>query len=467
MSYGYTTLAALTAALLQRLQDSGGVYTTVAEAQLYLIEALRVLNCQTAGQNIDYEFSFNTGDTWKSLNISASPRQRTITDTQIYQEMQYHLLEPASGGTWTGTNQFNITNLSNALQFRRDELLQASGANPINITTINSPTMGVTTTLPDTVLDLRRVRWIAIDSSATTSSNSSGPNAPYALCREDIVSVDAYGDQLSLEPGAPDSWLITSTAPLTFNISCTPNVPGQWDLIAIESGASLNPPTATVLGLPNDWCWVAKYGALADALSNSPEATDQLRAKYCRTRYERGMKAMMSLPWLIDASIASQPVDTPSVEEMDSYEQNWENIHSANDPQIVVGGVDLIAVAPFNTSSTGFGQGYFGGGAGTPISAVLTLVGNAPITDPIQLPRDGVDAILAYAQHIAMLKAGGKLFTDTLPLYEQFEKYCRSQNRRYEALGIFRKEMIMEGNRGVEFDPRFSPEPKKEEKKNG
>jgi hypothetical protein len=79
-------------------------------------------------------------------------------------------------------------------------------------------------------------------------------------------------------------------------------------------------------------------------------------------------------------------------------------------------------------------------------------------SDPIQLSRDGVDAILAYAQHIAMFKLGGKDFFDTMPLFEQFEAYARTKNRQYAALGIFRPDVIDQGNRGEERDPRFQRE---------
>lgn len=437
MPYTYLTLAQLQSALLQRLQDTSASMTTPAEATIYITEALRVLNANTGIWNAELQFDFNPGDGWKSLNFTDSPRQRTITDTQLYTEMEYMLMEPPTGGVWTGTNQFNITNLSNAIQYRLNEALLLSGANTVNIVTLNSPTSAVTTLLPDTVLDLRRVRWIPAPPST---------ESPYALWREDVVSANAYGDQLSLEPGPPESWMITANTPLSFDCSCTPNVPGTWDLLAIESGVTLTPPTSTLIGLPDDWTWVIKYGALADALSNSPEAFDQLRAKYCEDRYYRGLKAMHELPWLVDASVASLPVDTPSFEEADAYAQNWELTWPASDPQIVVGGMDFVALAPFPTTSI--------------VSSVLTVVGNAPISDPIQLSRDGVDAVLAYAQHIAMFKLGGRDFASTFPLYKQFEDYCRMVNGRYAQLGIFRPEMILEGNRSNDLDPRFAPEMK-------
>ena len=193
------------------------------------------------------------------------------------------------------------------------------------------------------------------------------------------------------------------------------------------------------------------YGALADVLSNAPEGRDAARAKYCLQRYEQGKKAMTKLPWLISALVNGVSVDTPGFIEIDTQEQNWEQVHPADDPQIVVGGIDFIAIAPFATD----GQ----------ITSVLTVIGNAPVpvndSDQIQISRDGVDAVLNYAQHIASFKMGGKDFALTVPLFEQFEAYCRMKNSQYAALGIFRPDMLLEGNRNDIIDPRFEAEKRK------
>lgn len=435
-SYAYLTFGALKAELLSRLQDSTAQYTSDAEAGIYLTEALRALNAQTFAWNADYQFDFNSGDTWKPLNVTGSPRQRTVTDTDLYIQMEYMLLEPASGGTWTGTTQFNIGILSAALQYRRDELLLQSAASPINLLQ-ESPVLSTRTFLPDSTLDLFRVRWIQSDSSAM----------PYALGREDVNTTNAFGPLLNIRPGPPDSWMITANPPLTFDVSCPPNQPGVWDMITSFAGVPFAPPAATVISLPDDWTWVAMYGALADVLANSPEGRDSARAKYCVQRYEQGRNAMLKLPWLIEASVAAIPVDTPSYKEMDSWLQNWEQRQEIDDPQIVVGGIDLVALAPFVPVN------------GATVSSVLTVVGNAPIpasdSDYVELSRDGVDAILNYAQHVASFKMGGRDFALTLPLYAQFEAYCRQKNAQYAALGIFRPELLLEGNRADQVDPRF------------
>ena len=44
-----------------------------------------------------------------------------------------------------------------------------------------------------------------------------------------------------------------------------------------------------------------------------------------------------------------------------------------------------------------------------------------------------------------------------MPLYEQFEAYCRLKNAQYAARGISQPELLMEGNRADAVDPRFTP----------
>ena len=108
------TRAQLRAALMQRLQDTGNVNIPVAEADIYITEALRVTCAQTQAPGIvDFVFDFLPGSTWNTLNFAGSPRERTVTDTDIYSQVEAMLMEPMSGGTWTGTNQFNITQLAN------------------------------------------------------------------------------------------------------------------------------------------------------------------------------------------------------------------------------------------------------------------------------------------------------------------------------------------------------------------
>lgn len=444
MPYAYLTLAQFRGELLQRLQDSAGVYTLPVEANLYIAEGLRLLNAQTAVWAQDFTFTFPQGSSWLSLNYTGSPRERTVTDSDLYMQMEAMLLEPMTGSVWTGTSQYNIGILSAALQYRRDELLLQSAANTVNIFG-EAPLSSVRSSLPDSTLDLLRVRYIPQDGTM-----------PYVLGREDAGTLDAFEPQGGITPSDPYSWKITDNPPLTFDLSNPPNQPATLDMLASFSGEPFVPPTPALVGLPDDWTWVALYGALADVLSNSPEGRDAERAKYCLQRYEQGRKAMLKMPWLLDASVAGISVDTPSFEEMDSFAQDWEQLWNPGDPTVVVGGVDLVALAPNPTFDL------------PSVQSVLTVVANAPIPvldgDYIQLSRDGVDALLNYCQHLCMFKAGGKDFALTVPLFDEFEAYSRKKNSQYAALGIFRPGILMEGNRGELLDPRFEKEPARGQK---
>jgi hypothetical protein len=50
---------------------------------------------------------------------------------------------------------------------------------------------------------------------------------------------------------------------------------------------------------------------------------------------------------------------------------------------------------------------------------------------------------------------GGANFALTMPLFEQFEAYCRMKSAQYAALGMSRVQLLMEGNRQDFNDPEF------------
>src|SRR5271154_3798726 len=112
-AYQWLTWLQAQQALAARLADPSNVFWTIPENKLYLTEALRTWNALTEIWNIDFAFTANPSTAWFNISIlPGSPRLRTVTDTDLYNLMEYHLLEPASGGTWTGTTQFSIADLS-------------------------------------------------------------------------------------------------------------------------------------------------------------------------------------------------------------------------------------------------------------------------------------------------------------------------------------------------------------------
>ena len=418
--FSWITLQQAITALQGRLQNT--TFWTMAELQIYLSEALRLWTSLTETWNADFAFAAS-GSTWNNLGtITGSPRLRTVTDAYLYTQMQYMLLEPPTGaGTWAGTKQFDLASMQYALQKRRDEVIQASGCNLVNLPPLPLTPNQRRTILPDTVLEPRRLRFVPAQ------------GLPNTLTREDTQAFQYFEPSYLQTVQTPASWSVPSEPPLAFDVDTAPNVPGTYDMIALQSGPTFAPPAATLLGVPDDWSWLPMYGALADLLGSESERTDHERAAYCLRRFQDGMAIMRNSNWLVQANVNGVPVDTPSLFEHDSYSIEWQNDANAW-PAVVQAGMDLVAACPGTAQSVG-----------------LTLVGNAPIPvlpgDFIQCSRDVFDVLLSYAQRLASFKEGGFEFASTEVLEKDFYRSAKETNKRLMSLGIFTDELHSAGKR--------------------
>lgn len=434
--YTWITYLAARQALAARLADPAKVFWSDTELGLYLIEALRAYNALCEVWNADFIFTATSAATWYNFSTQAnSPRIRTLHDSDLYTIMQYHLLEPPTGaGPWTGTSQFSLADLQGALQRRRDEMIQVAACNLTQLPALASTPNIRRTQFPDTVLEPVRVRFV--------------PAAPYGspvtLNREDTLAFDAFQPQHLQTPQLPAGWSVISGPPLAMDTNTAPNVPGSFDVIALQSGPTFAPPAQTLLGIPDDWAWVAKFGALADLLSRDSEATDHPRAAYCLKRYTDGLKAMRQSNWLLTATIGGVPVDTPSLRELDAFLPEWQDNATAG-PGLVTAGMDFVAPYPVATGSQNVG-----------VSAIL--VGNAPVPvldgDFVQCSRDSFDSILSYAQVLASFKMGGSEFASTKDLEKEFFMAAIEQNKRLSKLGLFSDVLHAGGKRQNIYQPR-------------
>jgi hypothetical protein len=396
--------------------DPSSNFWSDAELGLYLAEALRVWYSLTEQWNTSFSFLSNSSQTWYDLStLSGSPRLRTLTDAYLYTLMQYHLLEPPTGaGTWTGTSQFSLADLQNALQRRRDEVIQVSGCNLTQLPEIQSALYNRRVYFPDSTLEPRRARFIP-DSTA----------GPITLCREDTLQFDAFEPSYAQTIAWPSAWSVITEPPLGMDVDTAPPATGNYDVIALQSGPTFAPPAATLLGVPDDWAWVAKWGALADLLNRDSEATDRFRGDYAMKRYQSGLKAMVASNWLLSATVNGLPVDTPALKEMDAFSPEWEE-NAAAWSTLIQAGMDFVAPCP----------------VGIVQSVAMILVGDAPVPvldgDYVQVSRDVFDVILDYAQTLASFKMGGAEFAATKDLENNFMAAAIQTNKRLANMGLFR-----------------------------
>jgi len=475
-------IAQLAARLAISFSGPNTPFWTQSELQLYIFRAIQQYNCYTNFWKT--EFIYNPTELWNSLgSLSGSPRQRTATDADSYTLLQYYLLEnPTGAGTWAGTTQFALSDLVNSLQSRRNEMLQISAANNVLLQNIPSTPNVRRVYLPDTVLDVPRVRYLALQTSPTgtgsigsnsiivsdsanitsgllvsgtgvaswaTVSSVNGttiilslPNtgavsgvinfySPTTLYRDDTVALEWYDSPLyQLPSGTPQTFQLSSEPPLSFDVDVGPNQAAVYEAVTLQSGATFNPPSATLLGIPNDYAWALEFGAMADLLGREPEATDDERAQYCLKRYQDGLKLLIKTPWIMLGSVNGIACSVDSLEETDRYSVGWDLNPTNFGPVLVTAGIDFLA-APVG-SSIG-----------------ITCLGNSPLLDStntyIQVSRDSWDQILNESQFLASFKQGGAEFLAAMELEKQFIMFCSAENSRLKSTGAFADILLQRG----------------------
>ena len=490
-------IAQLGARLTAPLTDPPTSLWSATEGKNYIFRALQIFNVLTNTWRTD--FTFNSPNLWNSLgSLAGSPRLRTATDAQSYTMLEYYLLEPpTAGGTWTGTNQFVLSDLQNALQSRRNEMLQISGCNDVLLQNIPLTPNTRRTFLPDTALDCIRVRYLALQTSPTatgtsgtssitvssstnitagqlvsgtgiapwaTASSINGttvtlslPNtgavsgvinffAPTTLYRDDTVSLEWYESPLyQLPSGTPQTFQLSSEPPLSFDVDITPNQPGVYEAIISQSGTPFAPPAATLLGIPNDFAYLLEYAALSDLLGRESEAKDTQRSAYFAKRYLDGLKIIANTPWIMLGSVNGVACSVDSLKETDLYSYNWDSDPSNFGPVIVTGGMDFFA-SPVN-SSVG-----------------ITCLANAPLLDSsgvyLQVSRDQWDQILNEAQFLASVKLGGAEFMAATELDKQFILFCSGENSRIKSTGAFSDVIDQRGQAQDRVQERYSSKDK-------
>lgn len=431
-TYSWWSISQAVSALQGRLQNS--TFWSVPELKLHLQDSLRLWNALTEVWKANFILDPGTFPWINLATVPGSPRLRTVTDADLFTRMQYMLIEPPTGaGTWTGTNQFDLASMQYALDKRRNEVIQSALCNQgIGLYDIEPNTRQVI--LPDTVLEPVRARFIP-----STNPVDYGP--PVWLSREDAESFQYWEPNSQQITRTPSAWDIIAQSPLTVALDYAPNVPGQIEILSLNSGPTFAPPAATLLGVPDDFAWLPMFGALGDLLDSEQLRTDRARADYCKMRFQQGLQIIRQSNWIIQAATEQQQTDIMSLAKADWYNPGWDSpgADNAGWNDVIVAGTDLLA-APGATSTN------------------LTLVGNAPFLDPsgtyVQVSHDTADVILGMAQHLACFKGGTDDFAATMPMLKAFFQAATETNSRLAKLGLYADVLAEQGKQQTIDVPR-------------
>jgi hypothetical protein len=444
MTFTYQTFAQTKNALAARLYNLSKLFWPDVELGLYVTEALRTWQALTAYWISEFQFTYigvSNGTNWLNAStLPGSPRPYTQRNVDLYSLVLYHLLEPQiapDGITYLGTPQFSFSDLTGALERRQNEVLTLIRGNLTVPTPIVLTPNTRVITLPDNFLDVTHVKYVP-----PRTPTDYGP--AQVLWRGDLQSFEYFTSGYLQQHQNPRNYALSDIPPLELEVDFPPSNPGVMDMLVTLSSSIPAPPGIQELVVPDDWWWVIKWGVLMDMLNKQSEARDQPRAEYCKARYMEGIQLLQTSPWIVAANIENVPVDIESVIERDTYNPGWE--YNANTRQgIITAGLDTFAVTPLP-------------GLHPTSSVVLSLVENAPVplldTDFIQIPRDTLDIILDYAEHIAMFKCGGAEFEATTSLFDNFRKKAMLANKRIADLGLFDDIMKGQGIRQETVDAR-------------
>ena len=467
LPYAYINLGAARQQLANRLYDTGQVFWSAAELNLYIIESLQTFNALTNFWRRDFTFQSQPNVTWMDLTDPAAMpntlRPYTVTDQQIYQLLLLHLLEPTSGPV---SLQFTTDDLYSAIQRRRDEILSLTSC------TITRSLVGAIAgriTLPDNVIDVRRMAYIPTPSPITTSGYGTGKYGMglYGISAQSGIGLPANTvlwpadswDEMSFNqryiqlpagtPGTPSTYLLSTQPPLSFDVDTPPAYAGSYELLTVNAGGTLDPASPSTFPIPDDWTHVIKWGALADLLSRESNSKDSLRAGYCEQRYRMGIAALTAASALLQMRIGNVPLQIDAVRSADSYRTGWQAESPGQPDTILHAGLNLIALAPVPDAPT------------IPYMLTATVVQNAPLPqvdgDFIQCSRDDLDSILKYAEHLAMFKCGGQDFVDTMPQLKGFIDKASSHNNKLLELGEFSSVIYGQSQREQQVNPVAVP----------
>lgn len=422
--YTHTTWGQVKTTLAERLHDSNNSYWEDAELGFYLAEALRTWNVCTSFwrdrgvilTSADVAFYDLASLPLRNADDNAELVSCTVTDQDLVKYIQYHFLEPATGDSWTGSEQFTLEDLTKALQRRRNQFLSDTGCVVTRTTGIPTTPGNPSMFLPDTVIAIRRLAFVTAGGTV------------YPLYPTDILSQRNYASTALYEPGTAYSYSTGSSRPLEIDLAPPFAEPGTLDLIAVETGEDLDPTTGVVLGIPDDYAPFIKWGAMADLLAKDGPARDPVRSAYCERRYHLGVLLALNASVVENAEINGVPLDTDSLPNLDSYDSSWQNETGA--PFSVASIRTLAALGP---CPDGVYSATFDVVCKAPIPVGITEGTDASDNTFIQIGREQLDAIIDYAEHLALFKSAGEEFKSTFKGADNFFSAAVAYNERLAA----------------------------------
>jgi hypothetical protein len=420
MAYTHTSLTSARIWLAEKLGDTSLVFWTGNELDRYIQEAIRILNCLTGFHRTRTSFTTVANQAIYDLTTTSGPTthlSHTVTGSEAMLQLSYHLLEPASSGTtWNGGPMFPSAAAAQALIRRRNMFLVDT------LCYLKHTTIAATTPLTD-----GRVSGLDQDYAYFHRLAWKDANGKYTqMWPEDELVATASRRNWNTPSDPPYAWSVVASPQLSLQLIPHIATSGTLDVIVLETSSNLG----SVLGIPDDYLWAVKYGAMADLLMHEGPARDPDRAEWCAEMYQLGVRLASKHPCVLSAEISGQPLIMSNLHSLDASRAGWQGKPAATPDAIASAGLNLIALAYPPRSST--------------VTVELDIVAKATVptvssAENLQVREDQLGAVLQWAAHIALLKCSGAEFKASSiggrRLFEIADRYTSQQisNSQYLA----------------------------------
>jgi hypothetical protein len=444
--YSHTSYLQLRQALAARLGDSGNVFWTDAELGRYTLEALRTWGLYATywrsrgifatQQNVAfYDVTSTSGSSAQMSALLGG----SLRDTDLITDICYALMEIQPSGNplaWNGTSQFLLTDLTTALTRRRDQFLAETGAVLANQVIPSGVPVDGRVFVPDTTIDIRRAAW------------KDDTNAIFTLPRVDELQLDYAMTGWNINRGTPNFWTTIASPPLIVQLAPPPLASGSLDLLTVSSGVTLD-GSGVLLGIPDDFAPVLKWGALADLLGKDGEARDPDRAAYCELRWQQGVELARINPTVIRAEIQGVENIVDDLWALDRALPGWQSQSNASQPTVVgTAGRNMVALANMPDAN----------GYSVTLDVVQKSIVPSVDADSLQVGREVLNVLLDYAEHLAAFKMQGVEWRATDRAMQNLIRHAAIHNEKLQASALFKEIMWPTQRRYGKDLPRRTPD---------
>lgn len=419
--YQYTehTGTEIRARLASRLNDPDNCFWSASELDVYIQEALDTWALYSQFYSCKSTLTVAAGEVEVDLNTlltstttgSEAPLKFTISGQKILSSILLHLVETRNPDvtTYTPTTHISANLLNHYISIAFNQFIQDSACYvnkreyPITAPILSGEPIY---SLDQSINNIVRAEHITLANDIRLLRRVSLENSKY------------------IEPGVwnskarPKYYSLETTAALKLYLLPWPNDISTLRLYTIEH----SPLLVNLLSSDQSWnlpyeFWPAiKFLALHKIYSTDGPTRWPQMSTYCLSRYNQYVQLARGYSALSDGWTEEGLLTFTTIGSFDNTYTGWRNKSSLN---TLTGGAtprrELAILSPNKV--------FIRQKLDRTLGLSFDVVRNAPNftpSDPFPIGEDYLPYVLDYSEHLALLKSGGKEFSDSMPLYSNF-----------------------------------------------